>query len=360
MQCPQCGFENLPKNTSCTRCRAQLVVDGPVVKTDFVPPRARDWKFVRPLRYRMIALCDLLPTGMPARIRRMFVGDAILPRESLAALLFSVIPGLGHLLSGQRRVAGAIFCGWLLLLALNVLLFGSTIGYICLGLLMSGHAIAAAHAGQVHTHIGSLRGRLSLVLLLLIFTALVYGGLYARVLRMYDLVPTALDFADLGAVAGDQILVRRGPHTWARGDIAVASEENRLIAVGPDGGRTGEAAAFRVYGEVLLRVIALPGERVQIGPQGVTIAGVDAASLQLWTRGTPLPQKPMEIVVPPGQMVAVVPATVPEGVNLARSIWFNYYLRPMGAVSGRGVAVYFPLLRRHWFEANRSTALPAR
>jgi hypothetical protein len=61
-------------------------------------------------------------------------------------------------------------------------------------------------------------------------------------------------------------------------------------------------------------------------------------------------------------MVAVVPTTIPPGLgnNLAQSIWTNYYLRPVGEVSGRGIAVYFPLLHRHWFDANRPTALPAR
>jgi hypothetical protein len=363
MQCPQCGFENLPKNTACTRCRAQLVVDGPVVKTDFEPPRARDWKFLRPLQYRIFALQDRLPADL-ARFRRIFNNEDVLPTDAWAALFCSVIPGLGHLIVGQRRAATVVFCGWILLLVLGVLLFGSTAGHVFLGLLMSGHAVAAAHASGMRSHIASLRGRLTLILMLLFVTASVYGGLYAFALRSYDLATAAVDYADLGISTGDQVLVRRGVQTWARGDVAVASETNRWVTLRPDNGTNGVAAVLQMQGDVLLRVIALPGERVQVGPQGVAIEGVDASLLQSWTRGALLSRKPMEIVVSPNHIIAIGPATVPDNEAYAAYdfgliLWNQFYLRPVDSVSGRGIAVYFPLLRRHWFNTDRPTDVPA-
>ena len=126
MECRRCHFENVPGVVRCFCCGAALVVEETI---SVVPPRSRwssrargVWYTLRRILYREIPV--RFP-GLLGRGCRAIAAEGALWAGSVselgAALLASIIPGLGHRRLGQRFRARLLFWSWVTLLLLGVL-----------------------------------------------------------------------------------------------------------------------------------------------------------------------------------------------------------------------------------------------
>lgn len=105
MQCPSCGFENIPGRESCAVCSTALA--GGRARESLTPPRGRDRSFWQKLRWsvgtnpRWVSAVGWLRgyrLGVPAGANaRASSPPAWLGFREMGLILLSVIPGFGHL-----------------------------------------------------------------------------------------------------------------------------------------------------------------------------------------------------------------------------------------------------------------------
>lgn len=162
MQCPQCGFENMPGEARCFRC--QSVLEAPPV-ADVQPPRAPAWskpfrsagRWARRFRGRRQAaraakrIADAAPTPDEIRDRAATVDHprmsswfqpevfAVLWRCALG-LALSVIPGLAHIWQRRFRDVRWHALGWGVFLTLAIVLYASPPGVACFAIALALHA----------------------------------------------------------------------------------------------------------------------------------------------------------------------------------------------------------------------------
>lgn len=361
MQCPHCGFENLPGIVICTRCRAQLVAARPSSAAEFLPPRAGRWKWLRPLHYFLNVWGDRLPAFLPPAISSFFVSAWGISREAVAALLFSAVPGLGHLLRGQRLQAMGVIAVWCALIWLAVIWFGHWFGGLCRGLLIGLHAGAAMHAAGVR-RIPVLRQRLACGAMLLLLCGGAYVLLYLWLSRDYEVIAAPFACEDLDVMPGDLLLMRRIANFSGcqRGDLVMQRERHLSMRTGAFGN------VYLVLPErTLLRLIAFGGEEVMIADGKVSISGINDAEAAHLARGIPLPRTPLRLTLGEREAMAVAPLNTAAlryapDQDLLREVWAQVFPFPESSLYAKGVAVYHPLWRRHWFAAApaRQQAVP--
>lgn len=120
MECPSCGFQNLPGLQSCARCTSSLEFEG----VDVNPYRSSDhWKRMRRIRLalaRSSFLARIL--GIPYILMSWVRMDCTLSIQRMTATIASIVPGFGLILLGQRR-KGLWILGIYALLLLALVLF---------------------------------------------------------------------------------------------------------------------------------------------------------------------------------------------------------------------------------------------
>jgi hypothetical protein len=141
MQCPNCGFENMPGNEGCVRCGTSLKLA--TMTLDVNPPRAG--KLSKKMRWATPGF--LRPHSLIRRVGRQAREEAAetIGRFSPGRrpmVWRSVIPGWAHLYDGQSIRGHMFLYAWLALGGLGILLFGSTVGSMALGLAMAVHIIS--------------------------------------------------------------------------------------------------------------------------------------------------------------------------------------------------------------------------
>ena len=94
MQCRACAFENMPGQTACGRCGAQLAAAGDASPADLHPPRAGRLRLIRPFRYTLNRWFDHGPIAPPPWMLRLFPPGPHLPSSARVAVLLSVVPAL--------------------------------------------------------------------------------------------------------------------------------------------------------------------------------------------------------------------------------------------------------------------------
>lgn len=122
MQCPNCGFENIPGRTVCGVCSTSLV--KPPERESVIPDRARDrtlgqsirWSIERTFRRRVPE-----PTDLPHLLPPMQAARQLIPR--CLAVLVSIVPGLGFVWSGSWKPAAWSALGAVVCAVLGVLYF---------------------------------------------------------------------------------------------------------------------------------------------------------------------------------------------------------------------------------------------
>ncbi len=354
MQCPICGFENMPEQNSCTRCRAKLKLPEPVSPRELTPPRAGCLRCFRPAAYWFNRAADCLPAKMPEGFARIFRGDTELPGDSLAAMYFSICPGLGHLLAGRRRAAALAFGVWLLAVVLAANFYYGIAGSLLAGLIVSWHAGVVFDAGRVGQFAADVRTRLRIILWVLVIAAAAYFMLNRLLHHYLDLVALPYQVAELGLKEGDILLVRRFPRqaavTLERGDMAAATrqESDSYVGIG-----TGMYVDFRLEGLMMVRILAIPGDKVEVSRKGIRVNGALLARDMLPAGNIPLPETPVSFTVGENQVLGVSPVRLVANVanvDLAEFIWNRLYRLPKASLYGRAVAVYLPLGRRRFLD----------
>lgn len=267
MQCVNCGFENLPGIAECVRCQS-IVTLGDV---DVIPGRAS----VLRLRTRL----GRIRYGLETRIRRF--GGGILDRlprwrplvpERMGwkSMALTLVPGLGHLCGGERRLGWVLITTWMAFLFLGIAAFPTYFSQWCFAGMVAVHATAivslfAANLNYERFVIRALFG-------IFLFTGLQNGPYrWLSLLRANFVVGLMLDDSlppDWGFQRGDGILVA-GPwlqgRAFSKGDLVL----HRIsLDPAPESG-----LRFR-EGLGLDPIVGVPGDKVTVCPKGLLINGV--------------------------------------------------------------------------------------
>lgn len=263
MQCVNCSFENMPGMSTCTRCGSVLQLGDICVQ----PPRAS--------RHRAATRVQRVLHPLRARVARLHLSRRqltwLLPEPvSLPALLWSIIPGLGHLKIRRPRLGWCILSAWLFLMLLAVLSLGTAWHSFFWNGMVATHLVAivslfAASLSYERLLVRALFGLVIFVgLHLVLYQPAAWAGSHVCVL-----LPVPRIGANNTVRKGD-ILLYQG--SWMR----------------PDSFRHGDLVAYRIEawqqdgyyvqaGLGLDRIVATPGDHVRV-TDGV-----------LYVNGAPLP-----------------------------------------------------------------------
>ncbi len=129
MQCPSCGFENMPGQKSCALCASSLVATPE--QEGFLPPRAHHRTVAQRLRYWTNADTYASRSRLAlARVKlQLGVSRPVVEPEWWHVVL-CIIPGVGHALLGRFWLGAIQF----LIALLSVFLFASSPDSIAGGL----------------------------------------------------------------------------------------------------------------------------------------------------------------------------------------------------------------------------------
>ncbi|MBM4032511.1 MAG: hypothetical protein FJ291_12100 [Planctomycetes bacterium] len=341
MECPLCGFANLPGTERCTRCRAQLVATEPSAAADFLPPRAGRLKGLRPLLYAVNRLVVGRKSRLLARIGRFFDRNGSVPGEAVAATILSVVPGLGHLAIGRRLGALVAFLGWAFTVFITANFYAGVTGGLLLGSLIGWHASVIFDAGKLQQHLGDVRDRLTTMFFILVITAIPYFLLDRLVMSYVEFVVSPFNIEALDIRQGDVLLSWRGRYVPGHvhvGDVVYVNQDWAYGAYYHGGGPTG-----------LGRVVAVGGDKVCVSQAGIEVNGqpVEASAMPggqfLW------PSRPLSFTVPHDAVFVPRPVGY-HGyhlVNIVVALWREGYTVRLAQVRGRVSGVYLPLGRRH-------------
>ena len=304
MQCPNCGFQNMPGTEVCGRCTTSLGLATAVM--DVHPPRASSLKKrarrVLPLRKAYFRTRDALHADdVSARVRH---ATATLPPFPIFARL--VVPGWSQFFLKQRIRGHLFLWSFLACLLLSLLMFGSTWGGIWFGLAFSVHSSAALNiVTQTFADAGT-RDRIarsivvSVVLWVLLYWPAVW--LLGEFAQPHTVQTGVAPFRH-----GDVILVNRRI-TPKRGDVVLYE-----LNYSPTVPAANLHRHINVYGgDNIDRILAVPGDLVQCESGNLLING----SPSTWQPLNPRPiPRTLHWKVPAGHYL-VLPSGVPGTPNL--------------------------------------------
>jgi hypothetical protein len=255
MRCGQCQFENMPGLERCFQCGAVLT---DAKQVDVSPPRMPAWQ--RPLR----------GLGRWVRNRRSGGGKHAVtpPKKSrhvigwqffkiLAAAALSIIPGLGHLAVGKFGKVWWRVLIWMLFAALAVFMYGSSFGYLALGLAVVMHAQIAVHWPDEEglRGFGRLGAMLTMALLAVVLYTAVFHAYADRNLRWVH-APFAVSSKMVHR--GDMLLARTtfSPAEIRRGALVLANLQ--VVWIGR------ETSRLPILPNMVVQVVGLAGDTVEV------------------------------------------------------------------------------------------------
>ncbi len=339
MECPICGFSNIPGTERCTRCRAQLVAAEPAAAADFLPPRAGRLKGLRPLLYAVNRFVEGKKLKALARIGRFFDRAGSVPGEAVGATILSVVPGLGHVAAGRRLGALVAFLGWAVILLLTVNFYAGATGGLLLGSLIGWHAAVIFDAGKLQQHLSTARDRLMTMLFILICTFIPYFALDRLAMSYIEFVVSPFNLEALDIRQGDVLISWRGRHepgSLRAGDVVVVGQS--------------WAHGYAYYGGTIGvgRVVAVGGDRVTVSPGGIEVNGQPVETSMMPSGTFLFPSSPLSLNVP--NDAVFVPRPVSHAFHptegMVQSLWKGAYMVRLAAVRGKVSGVYLPLGRR--------------
>lgn len=341
MQCINCGFENLPGIAECVRCQSNVALDD----VEIIPGRASALH----LRTRL----GRIHYGLETRIHRFGRGilgrlprwRPLLPeRMGWKSMALTLVPGLGHLRGGERRLGWVLITAWMAFLFLGIMTFPTYFSQWCFAGMVAVHATAigslfAANLNYERFVIRALFG-------IFLFMGLQngpYGWLgllranFAVGLMLGDSMPPEIDFK-----RGDGILVA-GPwlqgRAFSKGDLVL----HRIspIVDPANGVRSGEGLG-------LDRIVGLPGDKITVSPKGLFINGVPVEATGDLSRLTANLQEERtyelgesEYAVCPRSIRIIVPMNFRIGSELPLSL----VIRPRETIIGSPLLRIWPWTR---------------
>ncbi|MHC4737653.1 MAG: S26 family signal peptidase [Planctomycetota bacterium] len=176
--------------------------------------------------------------------------------DSFLGLFLSIIPGLAHLIQKRFSEIKWYFLAWLVLLISGIFLYGSTAGFICLGLAVGTHAGIAVQYGIIKD-LENLREKILTVILVLLALALIYRFMPRILVPNLTGGYSSLSVPFHKIEAGDYLLA------WGGLDQETILARGSLVLMHP--------ATFTSHGrttvsqeEVIGQIVGLPGEHLEI------------------------------------------------------------------------------------------------
>ena len=341
MQCPVCHFENIPGQDVCVRCRAVLRLRTPVRLEEVTPPRSKRSRMYRRLDYGVNRFLD----RMPLRMKRWFPGgNGESFRAVAGSVILSILPGLGQWAGGNKRRGTALFFAWCLLGLLTANFYGGTTGAVFMGLLVAFHVCVGFDAALPFLPSGWGWERYRPVLVILIGASVGYGMMNTAVRKHYGFMECSMTIAPLGVQAGDVLIVKRekiSENTLLRGDVVAA----RSLFQNDNG-----VFGMVVRGPALGRVMGLSGDRLTVGPQGISVNGKAILQTEVPAGSLPLPESLLAFEIPADHAYVVCPmANDRLNPRMIEVLWRNMFVMGTDRLEGRCLGVYLPFWRRHFY-----------
>lgn len=328
MQCPQCGFFNLPETAQCVQCGNSLQAEKPK-GVDIYPPRANKWQ----KKLRKVKHFYQLEQGLH-RLYTVWQKNPWLGR-----MLVGMLPGLAYWWRGlcyHGLLLTGIFWGALVGV---IYFFGSSYGNLFLALLLGVHVYSMIRATGDWFLLRPLRQRfqisfaVALFLLLLVYTPL-------NLLRLHFITELTIATPTGSSLLQrkDMLLIKRcSPQNVSKGQLVSFILERQLI----------RAHELYLLPETLLvdRILAGPGDTVEFTPSEILLNGEALPEHLYPVSRESLPQSGKFSV--PEQHYFIYPSWL---LQLPIRYKVQQSLVPWQRIHGRAVIIYQPLSRRRWLE----------
>ena len=340
MKCSRCHFENMPGQNRCFKCGSVLEAGADTV--DVHPPRMSGWRkpFRGLLRWsrRHQRVSEKLPTD---HVRRAW--DKV-TSDGPTGFFLSIIPGLAHALNGRFREVRWIVLAWFVLLSTGLFLYGSSVGYLLVGLAIGLHAWIALQYGVLR-EIPGLMERLGVTLAAVAFFALLYWGTPRILLRGYTGGYTALTIPDMQISEGDYLFARR------LGRLEEPLPRGTLVLVHPLRFRNNIAELLREQPAMFGQIIGRPGEIIRIAV-GFYAVGDEPLDPERFPVPRWLANRTITVRVRPGYYFVSSAYTVQVHGNarLTDDAIRNACLVEAEDIEGRAFMRWWPLTRRGFIE----------
>ena len=258
MQCPSCGFENIPGRESCAVCSTALA--GGRAGESLLPPRGRDRSFWDKLRWSI----GTSPRWMSAsgRLRSFRVGMpragvnirasnpvAWLGLREMGLLLLSVIPGFGHLyVRREARLGHSLSLSALAALGAAVLVYKTPAADMLVAGVIVLSMLSVYVAVDKLMPVGTAEARqMNRVAVGLFILASYLGSYWLAVMALRPVAMMAnIQAQPAGRIlaSGDRLLLWRHT-TYRRGDIVAGTGGTGTPNAGPIVGMPGDRIEVR-------------------------------------------------------------------------------------------------------------------
>ncbi len=315
----------MPGSGRCARCGASLALATVVI--DVHPPRAGRLSRLAPTFWRLWhGIGRVGAKASPALAA--FAARTEDTHFDLATMLRCIIPGWPQYHRGDRPRAFVYLFGYFCLLLPGVMLAGTWLGSLLLGLAGAMHIVSVCDAVVSVFATPSDRFAFTLVcgLVLCFAVYLPAGWLISRVATPISINATIPPFQQ-----GEVLWYSRWV-TPSAGDLVLYSLPRVTTA-----GRTvgGNAANYVFQGDWIGRIIATSGQTVSIGKGQWLVDGVASEWQPL---SNPTFTEDMAWPVPEGSAFILPEGLVPEGAQLNLDILQQVYVIPVERIAGR---IYF-------------------
>ena len=330
MQCPSCGFENMPGVEQCCVCSTGL--GSKAVTESVMPPRRKDRSFIERLRWSIResrvwagARSGINAAGTPAH--GASIPDWLGVRE-VVMIVLSVVPGLGHIFGNcDRRRGIQLLVATILAVGLGCLLIRTALSDIlaCAVVCLSAYSTAAIF-DSVWTRKVSDQSRLlaRLGISLMIISVYASGYMATRLVDnpVFTVVNVLAEDTNRYIAAGDTVLLRRAD-IFRRGDFIVGtSAAGSVLMAGP--------------------VIGVPGDTVTVSNH-IYVNGAPTGV----TSGLPISELFGTVQLTAGQYW-VLPAYINHNADNPRQDLADAGVVMRDSIVGRGIAVTGPPNHRKW------------
>jgi hypothetical protein len=315
----------MPGSGRCARCGASLALASATINVH--PPRAGRFSRLSPVLWRLWHSAGRIGAMVTPAIRA-FASRSDDAHFDGATIRRGIVPGWPQLHGGRRTRGLAYLVGYLCLMLPGLLLTGTSLGAVLLGLAVAVHIVATCDAVVGNFAAPSERIAFTIVCGLFLCGVVYFpiGWLVSRVAT-----PIRIEYTIPPFERGDVVWYNRW-ETPSKGDMVIYT-----LAPLATAGRTanGYAAQFRFQGDWIGRLIAKSGQTVAVD-NGHWI--VDGVSGPLQSGEGVAIAASASWVVPENHAVIVPDGLVQRGARVDLSTLQQLYLVPKSQIFGR---VYF-------------------
>lgn len=328
MQCPSCEFQNMPGSGRCARCGASLALASATI--DVIPPRAGRLQRRLPQFWglRRVWANFLQSASRPLASTFSKFDDV---RFDLGTMLRVVIPGWAHAYRGKRERGLLFLATYLLLLLPSLILLGTSLGSMLLGLAFGVHVMSAVDA-----MVGYFSDFAARVAFSLFASMGIFGLVYFPIGYLVSRVATPIQITQMvpGFEQGDVLWYNRSaqirPGDLVYYEIPPMTINGRLA--------DGHAVNYVFRDRWINRVAAVAGQTVEWRDGQLQVDGVP------WELGGRA-EFPSAFVVPANQVVIPPETLVPAGMQITAEQWRSLSVIPTSRIEGRVFFRSAPLWR---------------